>query len=97
MDKTNMLEPTVGNSIVINERKSIVVTGVTKIDRFDDEEFLVTTTLGVIVIKGTELEIMKLDTYQGNVSIKGHIISLVYIEENIKNKRDNSVFSRLFK
>ena len=61
------------HSITIVERKSILVTGVKKIESFDDEEFLMETTLGFLVIKGSELEIIKLDTYQGNVSIKAQM------------------------
>ncbi len=38
-----------------------------KIESFDSEEFLMETTLGYLVIKGNELEIIKLDTYQGEM------------------------------
>ena len=85
------------HSISINERKNIVVTGVKKIDSFDDEEFLLETNMGYIVIKGSDLEIIKLDTYQGNVSIKGKINSLTYMENANKKEKEDSVFSKLFK
>ena len=55
------------------------------------------TTLGFLVIKGEELEIIKLDTYQGNVSIKGKIDSLNYLDTNIKKEKENSLFNKLFK
>ena len=55
------------------------------------------TTLGFLVIKGDELEIVKLDTYQGNVSIKGRIDSLMYLDETLKKEKDNSLFNKLFK
>ena len=47
-----------------------------------------------IVIKGSDLEIIKLDTYQGTVSIKGVIISLTYADSI---KKEEGVFSKLFK
>ena len=79
------------HSITLNERKNITITGVKKIDSFDDEEFLLETNMGYIVIKGQELEIIKLDTYQGNVSIKGKINSLNYMESaNKKEKEDHA-------
>lgn len=88
----------VGNhSISINERKNIVITGVKKIDSFDDEEFLLETSMGYIVIKGSELEIIKLDTYQGNVSIKGKINSLSYMENLNKKEKEDSIIGKLFK
>ncbi len=88
----------VGNhNITINERKNIVITGVKKIDSFDDEEFLLETNMGYIVIKGSELEIIKLDTYQGNVSIKGRINSLNYMENTGKKEKEDSFIGKLFK
>ncbi len=88
---------TSNHSITMNERKNIIITGVKKIESFDDEEFLLETNMGYIVIKGAELEIVKLDTYQGNVSIKGRINSLNYMEGLGKKDKENSVFSKLFK
>ena len=47
-------------------------------------------------IKGEELEIIKLDTYQGNVSIKGKVDSLTYTDSDGKEK-ESGFFSKLFK
>lgn len=85
------------HSITLNERKNVMITGVKKIDSFDDEEFLLETNMGYIVIKGQELEIVKLDTYQGNVSIKGKINSLTYMENSKKAEKEDSFISKLFK
>ena len=92
------IEGSVGvNHIVnLNERKSIVITGVKKIESFDNEEFLLDTNLGMMHIKGENLEMIKLDTLEGNVSIKGHINGLNYLEEGTNNKESN-LFSKLFK
>ena len=64
MDKAKELENSFNHGITISERKNILVTGVKKIESFDSEEFFMETTLGYLVIKGSELEIIKLDTYQ---------------------------------
>ena len=81
MDKVDSLA-SLNHNITIQERKNIMITGVKKIDSFDNEEFLLETTMGNIVIKGSDLEIIKLDTYQGSVSIKGVITSLNYSDNN---------------
>ena len=96
MDKDNILT-TSNHSVSINERKNILITGVKKIDSFDNEEFLLETNMGYIIIKGEELEIIKLDTYQGNVSIKGRVDSLMYLDENLKKDKDSSLLNKLFK
>ncbi len=86
----------VNHIVSLNERKSIVITGVKKIESFDNEEFLLDTNLGVMLIKGEGLEMIKLDTLEGNVSIKGHIDGLNYLEDGNHNKESN-IFSKLFK
>ena len=85
------------HNINMTERKNIVITGVKKIDNFDEQEFLIETTMGYLVIKGENLEIVKLDTKDGIVSIKGSFISLSYIEELKKMNKENSLFNKLFK
>ena len=98
MDKVKEIEASFNHGISLAERKNVVITGVKKIESFDNEEFLMDTTLGFLVIKGEGLEIVKLDTYQGNVSIKGRVDSLGYFENNkLKKEKDNSFITRLFK
>ena len=54
--------------------------------------------MGFLTIKGESLEIIKLDTYQGNVSIKGKVDSINYSDNNISKKdKENSLLSKLFK
>ena len=97
MDKTNNMENSFNHGISISERKNILVTGVKKIESFDNEEFLMDTTLGFLVIKGNGLQIIKLDTYQGNVSIKGTLDSLSYVARDGKKEKEESFISKLFK
>lgn len=96
MDKENIIASS-SHTISISERKNIILSGVKKIDSFDNEEFLLETIMGYIVIKGSDLEIVKLDTYQGNVSIKGKINSLTYMENAKEKENGESFLSKLFK
>ena len=97
MDKIKEMESSYNHGVSIAERKNILVTGVKKIESFDKEEFLMDTTLGFLIIKGSELEIIKLDTYQGNVSIKGQVDSLSYVSKDTKKVKEDSFISKLFK
>ena len=97
MENVKEIDTTFNHGISISERKNIIITGVKKIDSFDNEEFLLETTLGYLVIKGEELEIIKLDTYQGNVSIKGKMDSMAYIESGMKKDKESSIINKLFK
>ena len=52
------------------------------------------TTLGFLLIKGSGLEIIKLDTYQGNVSIKGNVDSLSYVNKDMKKEKEESFLNK---
>ena len=84
------------HNIIIKDRKVIDISGVEKINSFDNEEFILETKLGVLGIKGKNLEIVKLDTTDGSISIKGFINNLLYFDSE-KEKKENGVISRLFK
>ena len=96
MDKDHTIN-NYNHSINILERKNILVTGVKKIESFDDEEFLMETVMGFLVLKGEGLELLKLDTLQGNVSIKGLLKSFSYVDDATKKDKENNIISRLFK
>ena len=85
------------HNITMGQRKSINITGVKKIENFDENEFLLETNMGYLMIKGSNLEIIQLDTYQGDVSLKGKIDCLNYLENSKKQENKESVFLKLFK
>ena len=97
MDKVKEIEASFNHGLSLAERKNVVVTGVKKIESFDSNEFMIDTTLGFLNIKGEELEIIKLDTYQGNVSIKGKVDALIYLDKKKKKDKESSFISKLFK
>ncbi len=97
MDKENTQINNFSHTLTMIERKTAVITGVKKIDNFDNEEFLLETVMGYLLIKGEDLELVKLDTRDGNVSIKGLIISYSYLEDHKEKDKENSIFHRLFK
>ena len=94
MDKIKEISSNLTHSFSVSERKNIIITGVVKIENFDKEEFLLETIQWFMHIKGENLEIVKVDTYQGNISIKGKINQVDYIDET---KKESSFISRLFK
>jgi len=83
------------SKIKITDRKKIILSGVKKLVSFNPEEFLIESTLGVILLKGQELEIVKLDTIDQILSIKGKFNSLNYMDSN--KKGETSFIARLFK
>lgn len=84
------------HEIKITDRSVMSFSGIKKINSFDNEEFLMESNMGLILLKGEKLEIIKLDTHDGNVKIKGKINSFNYLE-NIKKNKEESLISKLFK
>ena len=82
------------HNINIMQRKNIVISGVKKVESFDEKEFLLSTNMGYLKINGGSLEIVKLDTLTGDINIKGKIDSLKYLDST-KNKE--SLINKLFK
>lgn len=97
MDRDSSSLSSYNHSVSLMERKSLVITGVKKIENFDNLHFLLETTMGFLIIKGEDLELIKLDTLSGNVTIKGNINSINYVLENIKKNKEDSILNRLFK
>ncbi len=83
------------HEIKLIDRGLIYLTGINKIISFDSEEFLMESVMGVVLLKGEGLEIVKLDTHDGVVSIKGMINSFVY--DDGKKKDNESFIGKLFK
>ena len=82
--------------VKIIDRSSISLSGINKIVSFDDEEFLMESNMGNIRLLGEGLELLKLDTNEGNVKIKGKINSFTYLDGKLKNKEE-SMITKLFK
>ena len=93
MDRTIEV-PAFTHIVKVNDRKNIVISGIKRIISFDEREFLLESGMGNIIIKGTSLEMVKLDTLDGNVSIKGKIDSFTYTDTESK---ESSILSKLFK
>ena len=96
MDKVIEALEVTSSEVRIIDRKKVILTGLKKLISFDPEEFLMETNLGTILLKGEGLEIIKLDTVDGSISIKGRVLGYNYIEGNVKNK-NNGLVAKLFK
>ena len=96
MGETNVVLNVGNHEINVFARKDIVLEGIKKIISFDPEEFLLDTTLGMLLIKGNGLDIVSLDTNNGHVEIRGKVNSFEYLDNNKKGKHDNSFIARLF-
>lgn len=82
--------------VKINNRKNLEISGVKEVDSFDNEEFLLETVMGYLIVRGHNLQLKNLDVGEGNVVIKGKIYELSYVDEHQQEKA-KGFFSKLFR
>ncbi|MBD8500691.1 MULTISPECIES: sporulation protein YabP [Paenibacillus] len=94
-----MLEPNKAGKrqeIKMMNRKVLEISGVSNVESFDSEEFLLETDSGFLTIKGHNLHIKNLSLEQGLVAIEGVVNSLTYLDANQTDK-SKGFFGKLFK
>ncbi|MCM3118199.1 sporulation protein YabP [Neobacillus sp. MER 74] len=84
------------HDVIMRGRRLLDITGVKQVESFDNEEFLLETTMGFLAIKGQNLQMKNLDVEKGLVSIKGKIFDLVYLDEQ-HGEKAKGFFSKLFR
>jgi len=84
------------HDVIMRGRKLLDITGVKQVESFDNEEFLLETSMGFLAIKGQNLQMKNLDVEKGIVSIKGKIFDLVYLDEH-HGEKAKGFFSKLFR
>ena len=66
--------------IMMEERSSLTVSGVSDVERFDENEIVMSTSKGTLVVTGEDLHIEKLSLDGGDLKVEGNIDALTYEE-----------------
>lgn len=78
--------PSGDHVVTMRNRKRMDLTSVKSIDRFDQEEFIVRTSQGLLQIQGEELRIVHLDVDKGLLTLEGTIRLLQYDEDDSNSR-----------
>ncbi len=84
------------HDIIMRGRKLLEITGVRQVESFDNEEFLLETSMGFLAIRGQNLQMKNLDVDKGIVSIKGKVYDLLYLDDN-HGEKAKGFFGKLFR
>ncbi len=85
------------HKLVINNRKTSMVTGVLDVLSFDLNEILLETEQGMLMVKGTDLHVNRLSLEKGEVDLSGNIDSVVYSDVQKGGHQGENLFAKLFK
>lgn len=78
------------------ERRKGSLTGVLDVISFDGEQIFLETTKGILIIRGKELHVSRLQLEQGEVDVDGVIDSLQYSEGTHGKKPKENLLKRMF-
>lgn len=85
------------HKLILSNRRTGTVTGVSDVISFDISEVLLETEQGMLMIKGADLHVNRLTLEKGEIDIEGRIDSLAYSEVTSYQKQGESLIGRLFK
>ena len=88
-------KPKVQN-LILENREKLSVSGVMDVESFNDECVIVDTELGVLIVRGEDLHISKLNLDNSELNIEGDILSCEYSDHE-SSKSKGGFFGRMFK
>lgn len=84
------------HKVIMINRKSCSLTGITDVIAFDEKEVILETQMGALFIRGENMHIKRLTLEQGEVDVEGSIDSYMYSGKKAMEKNE-SLLSRLFR
>lgn len=83
-----------GHRLVMEERTALSVSGVEEVESFDENMIVMTTSLGVLIVRGENLHIEALSLEGGELKVEGEVESLTYEEPR---RREGGLLARLLR
>lgn len=67
----------------LSERNHLTMTGVTEVVSFEENAVVLRTSLGMLIVQGTGLQLKTLSLDGGQVAVEGNVSALVYEEPRL--------------
>ena len=85
------------HAVNIIRRESLTATGVVDVISFDEESIITETELGMMIIKGINLHVNRLNLENGELAIDGEISGITYEDANSYTKPGKSLLGKLLR
>ena len=85
------------HKVTMTNRRTCTVNGVNDVLSFDLREILLETEQGMLMVKGMDLHVNRLNLEKGEVDLSGNIDSVAYSEAGSRGKNEESLFGKLFR
>lgn len=90
----SQMEMRAPHKVTLEDRSGLSVSGVVEVERFDENEIVMSTSRGTLVVRGEGLHIEKLSLDGGDLKVEGSVDSLSYEDDG--ESRGGGLFARLF-
>lgn len=84
------------HTLLMDEREKLQIGGVLEVLSFDEEGVMMETTCGLLVLKGADLHIGRLDLEEGEVTVNGTVDSIDYTDGSGSGSRAHPLLGKLF-
>ena len=84
------------HKVTLTARNTALITGVLDVLSFDPNEVLLETELGMLMLRGEELHVNRLNLEKGEVDVEGKTDSLVYSDRSVQRRDGESLLKKLF-
>ncbi|RCX17868.1 sporulation protein YabP [Anaerobacterium chartisolvens] len=84
-------------NIILENREKLSISGVIDVESFNDESVIVDTEMGLLIIRGEDLHINKLNLDDSVLNIEGDIMSCEYSDKEGSKSKGGGFFSKMFK
>lgn len=84
------------HTFFMNNRKEVQLSGVTDVKSFDEQEIVLDTEMGTLLLRGSGLHMGRLTLEKGEIDITGKVDSIIYTERK-GYKNGESFLARLLK
>ena len=85
------------HKLILNNRKAGLVTGVLDVLSFNLNEILLETEQGMLMVKGTDMHVNRLNLEKGEVDLAGNIDNISYSDIHSGVKAGENLLSKLFR
>jgi len=82
------------HAVVLKNRQDLAVDGVISVESFDDQEVIIETEEGLLIVRGENLHVNQLNIDAGKLNVNGTISTLEYLGSS---SHKSGFFGRFFR
>lgn len=85
------------HNMIMENREKLTVSGVLDVESFDEDNVILHTEMGVLIVKGEDLHINKLSIDSGELMIEGEISSCTYTDQDGSKSKGMGFLGKMFR